>query len=231
MAHLRMLDWQFDALKGDINSDKLPLIINIAGRFPGCSSEVALINDKIAPFYLDENGNPIKNNATWSKFYHIISVDFPYNTGYSYAAAPTDLKNSTDDAVEYLYTFLQKLGNKYPKWFSRDVYIIGENKAGHFAPVLASMILEKNSNSSNVNIPLKGIAINDPWISAKDQSEIFHWFGFDLGLLNIVQKEEIQNLENLILGNLSNNNYVDAYSSFELLISTFESYSNSYSHA
>lgn len=71
-----------------------------------------------------------------------------------------------------MYIFLQKFFDKYPQFYkNQSFYIFGESYAGHYIPVLTSIILKKNNaiqaglSSKDKIIPLKGIGIGDGWVS------------------------------------------------------------------
>ena len=216
--------WQFNALGGNINTDRKPLVIWLQGG-PGCSSLLGMLGESICPFYIDANSNPQPSNSTWATNYHLLSIDFPFNSGFSYASQPTDLQNSTSGAVGYLYTFLQIVAGKYNSWFKRDVYFAGEDYAGHFIPAIVSLILTNNLNTNNTPITVKGIAIGDPWADAFYQTQQYDTVLYNLGLVNIQQRSMINQIQNQIYNNITFGNYESALISLNYLYTLIESYS------
>ena len=185
-----------------------------------------MLGEKISPLYIDDNMVPHSSNTTWALNYYLLSIDFPYNSGYSYASQPVDEQNTTAGAVNYLYSFLQILGKKYPSWFQRDIYWFGEDYAGHFIPAMATKILSSNNNPGAIIIPLKGIGIGDPWIDATYQTQYYNAFTYNLGLTNIQQTSNIANAQLLIANNISSGNYNLAFQSFQSLLTLVEGYTN-----
>ena len=201
--------WQFNAVGKNIFNDSIPMIIWLGGG-PGCSGAVGMLGERISPIYIDDNQVPHYNNQTWAINYHILSIDFPYGAGFSFANSPSDLQNDTISATRYLYNFLQILTFKYPIWFQRDIYIFGESYGGHWVPALAYQILTENASSKitgNNIINLKGIGMGDPLSDALYQSQLYDVYSFDLGLSNLAQKMQISELEALVSENIINNNY------------------------
>lgn len=135
--------WLFEAVKGNITTDNLPLILWLQGG-PGCSGEAGMIFENISPIGINNKTEPFYNPNSWATLYHIISIDFPYGAGYSRAKASSDNEYTTIGATNYLYNMLQKLMTKYPTWFNRDFYIFGESFGGHWIPGIAYKILMEN---------------------------------------------------------------------------------------
>ncbi|OMJ89399.1 hypothetical protein SteCoe_8506 [Stentor coeruleus] len=219
--------WQFNAIDGNIEHDKLPLIMWMQGG-PGCSGEAGMLGERISPIYIDDNAQPHFNNNTWAKHYHLISVDYPYGAGFSYATNPSDYKNSTAGASSYLYTFLQILAKKYPNWFNRDFYIFGESYAGHWVPGIAYKILTENQSAKVTGViplPLKGIAMGDPMCDALYQTQNYGDVAFDLGLVNRVQNVLINLTESQIAFNIKGGNYVAANNYLNDVENDLETYS------
>jgi len=122
--------WLFQAIKGNILTDKLPLILWFEGG-PGCTGEIGIFYDNIGPFLINNQTQPVNNPLTWTNNFHVMIIDYPLGTGFSYANSPSDMTNTTTSASAQLYNLLVKLAKKYPTWFNRDIYIFGESYAGH----------------------------------------------------------------------------------------------------
>lgn len=218
--------WQFNALKGNISTDTRPLIIWSQGG-PGCSSEIGMLGERISPIYIDDNMVPHASNSTWTTQFHLLSIDFPFGTGFSYASQPSDLQNSTVTAVNYLYNFLQILGVKYPSFFKRDVYWFGEDYAGHFIPAIVTKILSSNADAGKtgaVVIPIKGIGMGDPWIDASYQTQYYNTYMYNLGLVNIQQAATLSGVQTMIGANITSGNYAAASQSFNQALGLIEGY-------
>lgn len=218
-----MFYWQFNAANGNISTDNRPLVIWTAGG-PGYASEIGLFVEGMAPFTINNNGQAEQNPTSWNIHCHILAIDFPYGTGFSYASQPSDFANTTVGAIPYLYKFLQRLGRKYPTWFNRDVYWFGQDYAGHFVPVIANYILEENQIAGNVYIDLKGIALGNPWADGLYQTPYYDLYAYQLGLINSQQQATLQNGELMIQEAILAHNYTDAFNIWLYNFGQFESY-------
>ena len=223
-----MFFWQFNAENGNISTDRRPLVIWSQGG-PGCASEIGMLGERISPIYVDDNTIPHFCNSTWTLFYHLLAIDFPLDSGFSYASQPEDVKNTTADAIDQLYSFLQILGGKYPTWFQRDVYWFGEDYAGHFIPAIATKILSSNQNANTTGaivIPLKGIGLGDPWADATYQTQYYNTVMYNLGLANSQQAAALAQLQGSISTSIQNGDYVSAYQNFSSVLSQIASNTN-----
>ena len=59
-----------------------------------------------------------------------MSIDNPIGVGYSYTSSNSDMLNTTTGNSAQLYSFLQRIAQKYPAWLKRDIYIFGHSAAG-----------------------------------------------------------------------------------------------------
>ncbi|OMJ68336.1 hypothetical protein SteCoe_34255 [Stentor coeruleus] len=239
--------WMFEAIDGNITSDSLPLMIWLFGG-PGCSGSEAMIWEYISPIHLYPTGQPGRTplELTWGTDFHILSIDFPYGTGYSYANSPGDNKNTTLGATYYLWQFLNKLNAKYPTWFKREVYIFGESYGGHWVPGIAYNILIQNAlnptgfviNLKGIGlgdpwvhpptgfvINLKGIGLGDPWVDPASQTQSYSTFGVSNSLINEYQQSIINLYQNQISGFLKSGQLDNASATWENLMATFISFS------
>ncbi|CAG9317042.1 unnamed protein product [Blepharisma stoltei] len=209
--------WLFQAIKGNISSttDKLPLIIWIQGG-PGCSGETGMFFENIAPFYIDNNTNPQKNPYTWTNDFHIMTIDHPLGTGYSVAGAPYDMKNTTTGSSIQLYNFLVKLANKYPTWFSRDLYFFGESFGGHWIPGIAYQIVSNNrSPNPPFKFNLKGVGIGDPWTDPPNQSQTYGSYAYATGIIDQEELGIIQTYEDQVTSELNTGSWNQALNDWE----------------
>lgn len=219
--------WQFNSVGSNINSDRRPLILWMQGG-PGCSGQEGMLGERVSPIYIDDNQVPHFNNMTWAQNYHLITVDFPYNTGFSYANQESDLQNSTTSAINYLYNFLQILYSKYPTWFNRDFYIFGESYAGHWVPALAYKILTENAGKALTgvfDIPLKGIGVGDGLFDAYYQAPYYDVYAFNQGLVSRAQQISMSQTESLIQANINSGDYITANNYLNLVQEQFSNYS------
>ena len=67
----------------------------------------------------------------WTDDYHVIFVDQPVNTGFSYG--DTTLTSEQVGSDEFL-KFLQLFFEKYPEFKTSDFHLTGESYAGKYLP-------------------------------------------------------------------------------------------------
>jgi cathepsin A (carboxypeptidase C) len=145
--------WMFEARH---NPDTAPLIMWLTGG-PGCSSEVALFIEN-GPCTVTEDGSDTKTNKySWTEHANMIFLDQPAGAGFSTGEHDRNQHQVSED----LYHFLQEFVKKYPKYHKNPFYVMGESYAGHFIPVAAHKIMQRNAQKEGEYLPLKGVAIGN----------------------------------------------------------------------
>ncbi|XP_038705560.1 serine carboxypeptidase-like 48 isoform X2 [Tripterygium wilfordii] len=140
-----------------------PVVIWLAGG-PGCGGEIALFYEN-GPFHFAKNLSLVWNKYGWDKVSNLLYVDQPIGTGFSYTTNDSDLRKNQNDVTNDLYDFLQDFFTEYREFDKHDFFITGESYAGHYAPALASKILQENKDKRRIYIHLKGIAIGNGLIN------------------------------------------------------------------
>ena len=219
--------WLFESIDGNITTDSRPLIIWLEGG-PGCSGTFTMIWQGVSPISLNYNTEPTRTNpnSTWAENYHVISIDFPYGVGYSFANSDSDLKNNTLDATFYLYKFLVKLGKKYPNWLNRDIYIFGYSYAGHWVPALAYHIIQQNQIENGFKVNLKGIGISGAWVTPLIQNKYFAKFAVASSTINENQASIFTYYQDLIINQINNGEFVQATLNMKLIWATLTNLTN-----
>ncbi|XP_038705565.1 serine carboxypeptidase-like 47 isoform X3 [Tripterygium wilfordii] len=130
-----------------------PVVIWLAGG-PGCGGEIALFYEN-GPFHFAKNLSLVWNKYGWDKVSNLLYVDQPIGTGFSYTTNDSDLRKNQNDVTNDLYDFLQDFFTEYREFDKHDFFITGESYAGHYAPALASKILQENKDKRRIYIHLK----------------------------------------------------------------------------
>lgn len=155
-----------------------------------------------------------------------MTIDYPLGTGFSFAKASYDLKNTTTSSSNQLYNFLVKLALKYPSWFDRDLYIFGESYAGHWIPGISYKILSENrSPNPQYRFNLKGIGLGDPWVDPATQTQFYADFCFQNGLINAEEKNFLKALQTQVLNLIEAEQFQEACTINDHLVNLIEQYS------
>ena len=214
--------WLSEKLGSDISQDKAPMIICVPWS-PEGSAEVEMLWEPISPISA-RHGSPDQNGHTWGLDFHLLTIDFPLGVGYSYAAEASDIGNSSMAATEQVYTLLQKLAKKYPSWFDRDLYLYGEHFGGGWALEVAYHILKNNAKTGVINLPLKGLMINSPWIDPPSQLNTFADYCYNFGVMNLDEKGIIEDYQAQVESLLKQEKWPDADTKYTNMHDIFPEY-------
>ncbi len=94
-----MFFWFFPAQNG--NTADTPIMLWLQGG-PGASSLFALFTE-IGPIYIDANENIQLREVTWNKNYHLIFIDNPVGTGFSFTSDLKGYARSQYDVANVLH--------------------------------------------------------------------------------------------------------------------------------
>ena len=136
--------WFFPAENGNKSA---PLILWLQGG-PGSSSMFGLLKEN-GPFIadVDKNGHPFvrSNPFSWSAEHHVLYIDNPVGTGFSFTGSPGAAYHSRlEDSTEDLYRFLQQFYQMFPEFRQNQFFPFGESYAGKYVPSLAYKIHQEN---------------------------------------------------------------------------------------
>ncbi|XP_017701690.2 serine carboxypeptidase 1-like [Phoenix dactylifera] len=161
------------------NSSTKPLVLWLNGG-PGCSSFGYGAMQELGPFRVERDGKTLsRNQYAWNNVANVLFLESPAGVGFSYSNTSTDYTSNGDKrTAKDSYTFLVNWLKRFPQYKSRDFFITGESYVGHYAPQLASLILQQNKLPNHTVINLQGIAIGNAYVDTKtnDQGEYeFLW--------------------------------------------------------
>jgi len=176
-ANLFYLFWESQNI-----TDKTPIILWLNGG-PGCSSLFGSFIEN-GPYLIDSNGTIKENPYSWNQKSHLLYVDQPVGTGYSYVKNRKGYVKSENMMASELLTLLNGFFKLHPKYYHLDLYIFGESYAGKYIPNIAQYILQYSS------INLKAIGIGDGYIDPYIQSGTFCPFLETKGLVSKVDVYE-----------------------------------------
>lgn len=137
-----------------------PVVLWMTGG-PGCSSELAVFFEN-GPFTITKDLELEETEYGWDVNSHMIYVDQPINTGFSYSEDDRDRCYDevcvANDMLDFLVEFFKSL----PELADRPFFVTGESYAGHYVPAVASRVFLANAGKELFRpINLKGLAIGN----------------------------------------------------------------------
>jgi len=200
--------WLFPAKNSKYPEEKTPLIAWFQGG-PGASSLLGLFHE-IGPFTLDTSSDPPtmieRKVGSWNEHYHLIFIDQPVGTGFSFVQDKSGYATNTHDAAADMYIFFGNLMQQYPLLMKCPLFIAGESFAGHWIPAIASYFLQKG------NVPLQGIMIGDGLIDPASQILSKPDVALTFGLINMKQRDELYEIASKASEAALNERYDEAIS-------------------
>jgi len=188
-------------------STNVPVTLWLNGG-PGCSSLLGLFGEN-GPISMSASGELSDNPSGWTKHSHVIWIDQPVGTGFSYTNSSTGFPTTIEAVAEDLYNALLGFFQEFPQYSNSDFYITGESYAGHYIPALATKI-DKENSGGNVTIQLKGVAIGNGWVDPITQNQAYVDYPYNLGLINTRQKFEAEAIQKRLVKAIQASKWVDA---------------------
>ena len=147
--------WFFPAQSGDANA---PFLVWLQGG-PGSSSLFGLFAEQ-GPILVDKSQELHPRNITWNSKYHLLFIDQPVGTGYSFTKSEDGYVRNEDEVARDLYAMLLQFFVIYHEYASSPFYVTGESYGGKYVPAIVYKIHTENP-SAKAKINLKGMAIGD----------------------------------------------------------------------
>lgn len=206
--------WFFPAQNG--NKPDTPIMLWLQGG-PGASSLFGLFTE-IGPIYIDANGNIQLRPISWNTDYHLIFIDNPVGTGYSFTSNDAGYARSQDDVARDLYSALTQFFQIYTDYAANPFYVTGESYAGHYVPSITYKIHVENQNPQvKVKINLKGMSIGDGLTDPYNQYD-YGSFLYQIGLIDLTQKAYVDLQTALMRYQIEQGRYIDAFHTFDALL-------------
>ncbi len=199
--------WFFPAQNGHIDS---PLLVWLQGG-PGASSLFGLFSEH-GPIQVDEAGQLHPSNITWNSKYHLLFIDQPVGTGFSFTADDQCYVHTEDEVARDLYAMLIQFFQIYYEYASCDFYATGESYGGKYVPAIVYKIHAENPQAK-LKINLKGMAVGNGLIDPYNQWD----YGpamYQMGLIDQRQLEYVNLLTALAREAIRQGQYRQAYSIF-----------------
>lgn len=155
-------------------NDTSPLTVWLNGG-PGLSSLIGLFTEMGPLKFSSEISLMVNGNTSWTRLTHLLLVDQPVGTGYSFTADAAGIPKNQAEASLQFYKFFQKFLTVHDDLSYKPVFLTGENYAGKYIPEITERIveenkkIEKNESSFSHKINLKKILIGNGLFDTKYQ--------------------------------------------------------------
>lgn len=199
--------WYFPA---EESPETAPVILWLQGG-PGGSSLYGLFNEN-GPYTVDKNGNIGVRDVYWSKTMHVLYIDNPVGSGFSFTNDEAGFSTNEEEVGENLYRVLQQFFTVFPELRSHEFFVSGESYAGKYIPALGYTIHKNNPNSEN-KINLVGLAIGNGLTDPINQIN-YGSFLNGINLIDSVQKARYDTAENLAREAISSGEPFRAFMSY-----------------
>lgn len=90
---------------------------------PGCSSMDGALME-IGPYRVRDGGKLVYNEGSWDEFAHLLFIDNPVGTGFSYVDTDSYVQE-LNDVSRHLVNFLEKWFLIFPQYLDDDVCLPG----------------------------------------------------------------------------------------------------------
>jgi len=148
--------WMFEARN---NPESAPTAVWLTGG-PGCSSQLALLAEN-GPCKIDDDGKTtLRNLYSWNEHANIMWVDQPAGVGFSYGDKD-DYDHNEAEVADDMYAFLNEMLKSHPEYAKNGLYLFAESYGGHYAPAIASRIVDGMRNDPKNLINLLGLGVGN----------------------------------------------------------------------
>ncbi|XP_017771434.1 PREDICTED: venom serine carboxypeptidase [Nicrophorus vespilloides] len=188
-----------------------PVVLWLQGG-PGATSLIGLFTEN-GPFKATKNGIELRK-FTWSMNHHLIFIDNPVGTGYSFTK--NGYAKNESDVGRDLYSTLTQFFTMFPSLQNNDFYIAGESYAGKYVPAIGYTIY-KNNPSAKLKINLKGLSIGNGLSDPEHQLKYSDYL-YQLGLIDDNMKKTVKSYEKQGVEYIQNKQWVEAFQLFDNLL-------------
>ncbi|KAJ1667584.1 hypothetical protein IW140_002164 [Coemansia sp. RSA 1813] len=144
-AGTHLFYWFFESRSSKSQAQTTPVVLWLNGG-PGCSSLAGLFGG-VGPCWVNANGNDTtRNEHSWNADAHLLFVDQPANTGYSYG--PRNATTTTAQAARDVVSLLGQFYRKFPEYLGSELYVAGESYAAQYVPAVAARLVAANSKGA-----------------------------------------------------------------------------------
>ncbi|KAJ0173344.1 hypothetical protein K1T71_011520 [Dendrolimus kikuchii] len=180
-----------------------PVVLWLQGG-PGGSSLFGLF-EEIGPIRAKKGGFALRKYH-WSLNYHLIFIDNPVGTGFSFTDDDNGYCKDETCIGAGLYNAMQQFYMLFPNLRSNDFYITGESYAGKYIPALGITIHTENLKGEVDRINLKGMAIGNGYCDPINQLDYGNYL-YQHGLIDDNQRSVFEKYQGQIMTEIKQGNW------------------------
>lgn len=181
------------------NNSDIPLLVWLNGG-PGASSMTGLFAEN-GPFRINNDLSLKYNEYSWNKKYHMLFIDNPIDTGFSFCNKGEWVQNE-DQMGEQFVTLLNIFFSNecHIKYKSSPLYITGESYAGRYIPFIAKWIYKIGNN-----LNLAGLAIGNGHYDPNIMFKKGPLYAYNMGIIDEYEYNQTIQTVNYCLNLVSTN--------------------------
>lgn len=202
--------WYFPA---ELEPDTAPVVLWLQGG-PGGSSLFGLFTEN-GPIYVnDDSGRLELRKYSWHINHHLIYIDNPVGTGYSFTDHDSGYAKNEKDVGNNLFEAMQQFFQLFPQLQKHAFYITGESYAGKYVPALGHKILHSGTEAK---MNLQGLAIGNGLSDPLHQLNYGDYL-YQLGLIDLNANALFTTVEAKGIKCIKDRDFKCAFQQFDKLI-------------
>lgn len=166
------------------NREQAPLLVWLQGG-PGASSLFGLFEEN-GPFHIHKNMSVKHREFSWHQNHHMIYVDNPVGTGFSFTDSDEGYSTNEEQVGENLLKFIHQFFVLFPNLLSHPFYVAGESYGGKYVPAFGHAI-HNSQNQPKIN--LQGLAVGDGYTDPLNQLNYGEYL-YELGLIDLNARQK-----------------------------------------
>lgn len=194
------------------NPENAPVVLWLQGG-PGATSMYALFNEN-GPFVFDDDGVFMRNKHSWTLDHHVIYLDQPVGTGYSFTDSQDGYAMNEVDVGQNILKAMRQFFVLFCELQKNEFYAFGSSDGGKYVPAIGSAILNDSYRTTcdpmKPKINLKGLGIGNGLTDPIHQYNRSR-FVYQLGLLDWRGYERFLKYEADVVDLMKQNQYLEAY--------------------
>lgn len=208
-----MFFWYFPA---EIDPENAPVLLWLNGG-PGAPSTFGCFLEN-GPYNLTPDHKITKNPYSWHFNHHMLYIDNPVGTGYSFTDSDAGYATNEVDVANNLFIALTQFFQMFPELQKNDFFATGESYAGKYVPAIGYAILQDilRNDSDTPKINLKGLAIGNGWIDPYNQYGVGKYL-YQLGLVDCNGRDIMTAAEDYTRSLVLQRNFEAAFLSIDAL--------------